>query len=134
MSGNIRIGQQLREGYNPDGTPGSASAGTPGSPGRPPTAEEIYTAVAAYLATNPIVATPTTNPMDAAAGNTQGKLTGALAEVVATPVYRYAGSEAIRRGMLLPDLPEELRSGELALLVATLWRAVQELSARLPPG
>lgn len=51
----IRINQRLREGYNPDGTPGTVSTGVEGAPGRPPTAEEIGAAVAAYIASNPVV-------------------------------------------------------------------------------
>lgn len=53
MSGNIRIGQNLREGYNPDGLPGTVSLGA-GSPGRAPTSEEIQAAVAEHIRTNPL--------------------------------------------------------------------------------
>lgn len=49
----VRINQRLREGYNPDGTPGTVSTGTPGVPGRAPTSDEIAEAVAAYIDAHP---------------------------------------------------------------------------------
>jgi hypothetical protein len=53
MSGNIRIGQSLREGYNPDGLPGTVSLGV-GAPGRPPTSAELLAAVEEYIAAHPV--------------------------------------------------------------------------------
>lgn len=126
---SARINQQLRDTYNPDGTPGTITAGEQGEAGRGPTQEELVAAVAEYFATQD-TAIDTTVPTDAAAGVAQGQLSGALAEVLATRVYTYASATGQRRGFLLPELPVTLQSGDIALLVATLWRAVQELSAR----
>lgn len=50
-SPNIRISQQLKGGYNPDGTPGTISTGVPGPP---PSDAQVSTAVASYLKTYPI--------------------------------------------------------------------------------
>jgi hypothetical protein len=48
---NIRVAQQLSQGYNPDGTPGTVSTGVPG-PG--PSSAQIAAAVSDYLMANPI--------------------------------------------------------------------------------
>lgn len=55
---NIRIGQSVSEGYNPDGAPGTVTTGTPG-PG--PTDDQVASAVSQYLAVNP-PSYPTTTP------------------------------------------------------------------------
>lgn len=218
MSGTIRISQGLKEGYNPDGTPGSVSAGDQGEPGRPPTVGEIADAVADYIANNPITlntvsvtnepetrfgigATGTpgsylavgstsalhafilaagtpqavnlylqsqngrviadgvtevtgtltvdgllravtgatlegiTTVSDASIGTSDSTITtGALAEVIATPVHSFTVNGNVERGVLAADLNAAVSAPgskiSLLSLIATLWLAMQELELR----
>lgn len=208
---NVRISQRLTEAYNPDGTPGTVTTGTPGPP---PADDVVLAAVSTYLSLNPpsyptaplvasvhnlfgaaatgqpgayvdvgglvdgqisvggsistanltlkskggtvIVDDPFTangaallgngvdvvgnvrvlgrvTLADATRGTSLASFTAGLADVMATPVYTYLGSDGstTRRGLKTADVPTALKdNGKLDLLgmVATLWRAVQQLN------
>jgi hypothetical protein len=83
MSGNIRIGQNLREGYNPDGLPGTVALGAAGAPGRAPTSDEIALAVTEYVRLNPIPFERATNTLSESTkfGTGAGGSAGAYVEV-----------------------------------------------------